>query len=335
MASACVSNSRHVSIVEALALCRFFAGLGIGGEYPLSAAISQEMGQNLCLNRMTLLQINIAMLNFGSISQALLCLILVEAHASIEATWRTALAVGAFPSLLAFILRIYLVEHDHEQPHPRGRRLSSYHNTASSSMRSYFPILVCCSISWLLMNFSNYGQLTFSHMIAEQMLNTNHMDTNKSLRSAAIFAIICSSVSLVGNISSGYIIQNGIPAKTVQVFGFAFMTTFLWLCTLSHAVNWLATIFFMLNMMMGGTLGITTYTIPTTSFPKKLRATGVGIAAGMGKVGAVIGTSIFPIIDHNVGLLWTLFISGGVLLFGSLVTLATPSVPFALEGAKG
>merc|ERR1719517_363912 len=78
VASACVNNNGPVSIVMCLAICRFFAGLGIGGEYPLSAALSQEMGHNFCLNRTTLLQINICMLNLGSISQAILCLILVS-----------------------------------------------------------------------------------------------------------------------------------------------------------------------------------------------------------------------------------------------------------------
>ena len=55
-----------INMSVAFAMCRFVAGLGIGGEYPLAAAIAKEaMAKNLCLSRRSLLITNMFAMSFG------------------------------------------------------------------------------------------------------------------------------------------------------------------------------------------------------------------------------------------------------------------------------
>lgn len=323
VAAACVTDRGYFSIGSSLAVCRFFAGVGIGGEYPISAAISREMGDNLCLDRMQLLQINMILYTLGSISQALYCYILIVANASLEVTWRSACAVGAFPSLVALFLRLSLEES--EPPHPRGRRLSSYYSSGASLGGSHFVILVGCCLSWALFNFAGYGQSTFSHVVAQQLMGNVNDDIRESLQHVCVFAIIMASIRLLGNFSCVYF-MNVFSTRMTQWIGFFLMTSFIWLCCLVHSINWLATIFFMLNFSMSGVLSITNYLMPTLCFPKSVRGTAVGIAAGMGKAGAAVGTALFPIIEQASGFVWVIFIYGAVASAGIFTTTLIPPV---------
>merc|ERR1719162_542788 len=57
--SASVVGGTSLSISMQLAICRFILGLGIGGEYPISAAISSETPRDrLCFSRAQLLVSN-------------------------------------------------------------------------------------------------------------------------------------------------------------------------------------------------------------------------------------------------------------------------------------
>jgi PHS family inorganic phosphate transporter-like MFS transporter len=91
--SGCVqdTNGSGWDICGQLGLARFLLGLGIGGEYPLSAALSQELeGSALCLSRSQLLCLNIAFFNVGMLCQAVLVLTLISYQVSLATTWRLA-----------------------------------------------------------------------------------------------------------------------------------------------------------------------------------------------------------------------------------------------------
>lgn len=325
VASACVTDNRYLTIAGGMAICRFFAGLGIGGEYPLSAAIAKEMGgQSLGFSRMQLLQINIMMLNLGSLSQALFFYILLSAHADIEATWRAGLAAGALPTLVALLFRAFVEEP--EPPHPRGRRLSSFYESGTTTIfGKLFPTLLGCGVAWMVFGFASYGQGTFSHVISQELLGVAGEDIVVTVKRASIFAMITSAMVLAGNLASSYTIERyGVPVHSLQMASFLLMAAFVWLCCLSRNIRWLAALFFFLSNVMAGAVGITTYTMPTMYFPKAVRATACGTAAGLGKVGAAVGTAVFPVIEESASVYWALFVSGAVVLTGVLVTAATP-----------
>jgi len=66
---------------------------------------------------------------------------------------------------------------------------------------------------------------------------------------------------------------------------------------------------------------VTTFVLPGELFPTRFRATGHGISAGVGKLGAFIGVSLFPVLQHSLGLRGTLLLTAGISALGALLTL--------------
>jgi MFS family permease len=69
---------------------------------------------------------------------------------------------------------------------------------------------------------------------------------------------------------------------------------------------------------------VTTFVLPGELFPTRLRATGHGISAGVGKLGAFIGVFLFPVLQHTLGLRGTLLLTAGISALGALLTLVLP-----------
>jgi len=331
VASACVTETGPMALASSLALTRFFAGLGIGGEYPLSAAISHEMGtENLVFSKQTLVQINMCMLTTGALVQAIFCYILLAAGCSIENTWRAALGAGAFPSVVAMYFRLQM--HEAEPPHPRAERVPSYTGSAAGILfRTLRPNLLGCAFAWGLFGFSAYGQITFLHLILDKLIESDHASVRGHLMNSTIFAIVKCPLTLSGNIICTYILRFGLDIRRVQMSAMMAMACLLWVTCLAQRVNALAAVFFMSTFLMTGFIGITAYSMPALIFPTKVRSSAVGIAAGVGKAGACIGTALFPLIEASAGIVWTLAISGMVLTAAATVTYLTPAAEYAKD----
>jgi PHS family inorganic phosphate transporter-like MFS transporter len=69
---------------------------------------------------------------------------------------------------------------------------------------------------------------------------------------------------------------------------------------------------------------VTTFVLPGELFPTQIRATGHGISAGIGKLGAFIGVFLFPVLQDSLGLRGTLLLTAGASALGALLTLVLP-----------
>ena len=69
---------------------------------------------------------------------------------------------------------------------------------------------------------------------------------------------------------------------------------------------------------------VTTFVLPGELFPTRLRATGHGISAGIGKLGAFIGVFLLPVLQSSLGLRGSLLLTAGIALLGALLTLVLP-----------
>jgi MFS family permease len=69
---------------------------------------------------------------------------------------------------------------------------------------------------------------------------------------------------------------------------------------------------------------VTTFVLPGELFPTRFRATGHGISAGAGKLGAFIGVFLFPLLQDWLGLSGTLLLTAAVSGLGALLTLVLP-----------
>jgi MFS family permease len=69
---------------------------------------------------------------------------------------------------------------------------------------------------------------------------------------------------------------------------------------------------------------MTTFVLPSELYPVDMRATGHGISAGIGKLGAFIGVFLFPLLQSSLGLRGTLLLTAGVSVLGLALTLILP-----------
>ncbi len=68
----------------------------------------------------------------------------------------------------------------------------------------------------------------------------------------------------------------------------------------------------------------TTFVLPAEVFPTRIRTTGHGIAAGLGKLGAFIGVFMVPELQKAIGLRGMLLVAAGASLVGWLCTGLLP-----------
>ena len=106
--SASMGDSLSMPIYYRISFCRFFLGMGVGGEYPLAATVTSESSS--AKSRGSLMCAVFAMQGVGSLLSIAVVVICLSLGLSLEFTWRFSLAFGAVPVMIAFPWRLYMHE---------------------------------------------------------------------------------------------------------------------------------------------------------------------------------------------------------------------------------
>lgn len=324
LASSFVAESWPLGLATSFGICRFVAGLGIGGEYPLSASLSKEaMKTTLSMDRTQLLVLNMGMMNFGGMAQACLTLTLLGNGVSLEACWRIAVAAGALPSALVILLRLGMKEP--QLPSSESRGASNYLQNISRVIGPAWPLLVGACLSWSLFNFSSYGQSTFASTICTYIFGVEGEDPRHRFMRDAKFSFVMSFASLLGSLAGSYLVTMlSLRWNQTLAFGVYCCVMFVgaWSFSREDEGGLVSAGLVFFACAVNGVLGITTYLVPTESFPAVARATAVGLAAASGKVGAALGTALFPFMNTGMGMTSILYTGGILSAVGALVTLS-------------
>lgn len=118
-AQALSGQGHAVGIIGVLIVWRFIMGVGIGGDYPLSAVITSEFAATRIRGRM--MTAVFAMQGFGNFTAALVALIVTEAYKhkilhgpvtydAIDYCWRLLIGLGAVPAVIALYFRLTIPE---------------------------------------------------------------------------------------------------------------------------------------------------------------------------------------------------------------------------------
>jgi len=120
-AQALSANGHAVHIIGVLVVWRFIMGVGIGGDYPLSAVISSEFAATKIRGRMMTAVFSAQ--GFGNFTAALVGLIVVSAYKdsilaspnvqsleAIDFTWRILIGLGCVPGVIALYFRLTIPE---------------------------------------------------------------------------------------------------------------------------------------------------------------------------------------------------------------------------------
>lgn len=313
---------------------RFILGIGIGGDYPVSATIMSEYAGEK--SRGMLVTLVFAMQAAGLIVGPLFASALLATHLSHDLVWRILVSAGAVPAMAVYWQRRQLKETprylkaageagggqagkqggEQDSPRMKGSIAEGFQTLLHD--RTLRLRLIGASISWFLMDAAYYGN-TVSSPLVLSVLGGNHTLLQKTLTQLGIFAVFAAPGYAVAALT-----MDKLGRKTIQCFGMMALTFAL----LAFVPN--------LEKMRWPFLGIyglsffftefgpnaTTFVYPSEIFPVKVRTTSHGIAAAMGKLGGFAGVFLFPYLMNWKHLLGAESAAALVSLLGLGITLA-------------
>jgi len=327
-----------------LLVCRVILGIGIGGDYPVSATIMSEYSGKR--DRGKMVGLVFAMQGLGLVVGPLIAAGLLASGMSNDLTWRILLGIGAIPGLAVFYLRRQI----HETPRfaLAGGAVEEAQAAITAAMGTSAPEvaqdlkvtppqsvlegfkdlmrnprmlkwLIGTSAAWALMDFCYYGNSISTPEILS-LLKPHAAELHNVLIQLAIFAVFA---------LPGYFVAIALMDRTgrraIQILGFVMMAMAFLAIGLIPGVTKAVVPFVLLYgvsyFFTEFGPNTTTFVYPAEIFPVEVRTTGHGISAGAGKVGAFIGAYMFPVfLASSLGMRGAMVIAGVVALLGAVVT---------------
>ncbi|HEY1818511.1 MAG TPA: MFS transporter [Trebonia sp.] len=307
---------------------RFLLGFGVGGDYPVSAVLMSEYADRTDRGRRVALVFSAQAV--GLIIGPLAALALLGGGAGPALTWRILLGLGAIPAAAAVWLRRKMPE----PPRYQARAASQAEpgqgaaDQAVGGLRAFLAsrrllvLLVGTAGCWFLLDYAYYGNTISTPQIID-LLSPHASQTTTIAIQLAIFAVAA---------VPGYILaiarMDRFGHRRLQLVGFIVMGACFAVIGLvpgmTTAVAPFLLVYGISYFFAEFGPNVTTFVLPGELFPTRIRATGHGIAAGIGKLGAFIGVFLFPVLQTSLGLRGTLLLTGGVSVLGALLTLVLP-----------
>jgi MFS family permease len=306
-----------------LIVFRFLLGFGVGGDYPVSAVLMSEYAHHS--NRGRMIGLVFCAQAVGLIVGPVIALALLGGGVGPAVTWRVLLGIGAIPAATAVWLRRTMPEPPRFQarPAPQSRQHAPARGARELlTSRTLLLTLIGTAGCWFLLDYAYYGNTISTPQIIS--LITPHASQMTTIAiQLAIFAVAAvpgyvlaiARMDRIGHRRlqlSGFIAMGACFAVIGLVPG---MTTAVVPFLLAYGISYFFTEF---------GPNVTTFVLPGELFPTRLRATGHGISAGIGKLGAFIGVFLFPVLQGSLGLRGTLLLTAGISVLGALLTLVLP-----------
>ena len=312
---------------------RFVLGFGVGGNYPASAVLMTEYARPA--NRGRLVGLVFSAQAAGLIVGPLVALALLGGGAGPNLTWRLLLGLGALPALAVIFLRRKMPESPRyaAQAQARSRadgvrrRARAQAGTnpglrATFTDRRFLLMLAATAGCWFLLDYAYYGNTISTPQIIS-LISPNASTTTTIAIQLVIFVVAA---------LPGYLLaiarMDRIGHRRLQLIGFVVMGACFAVIGLVPGMTTVVAPFLVVYGIsyFFSEFGpnVTTFVLPGEVFPTAVRATGHGLAAGAGKLGAFIGVFLFPVLQHSLGLRGTLLLTAVVSVLGALLTLVLP-----------
>ena len=299
-----------------LIVFRFVLGFGVGGDYPVSAVMMSEYANRK--DRGKLVGMVFGTQALGLIVGPLVALALLGGGASDTVTWRVLLGLGAVPAAAVLYLRLLMPESPRYQVQVQGRAEQAASQIADFTGgrvsgdgtagprqelglrafltdRRWLIMLAGTAGTWFLLDYAYYGNTISTPQILG-LISPHASTTTKIALQLAIFAVAA---------VPGYVLAiaclDRIGHRRLQWTGFAVMAAcFLVIAAVPGMTTTVAPFLLVYGVSYFFTEfgpNMTTFVMPSELYPVAMRATGHGISAGIGKLGAFIGVFLFPVLN--------------------------------------
>ncbi|PPQ97347.1 hypothetical protein CVT26_006581 [Gymnopilus dilepis] len=329
------SKGAHGSVdglLSMLSAMRFFVGIGLGAEYPCGAVSAAEQSEESGISkgaqhRWLALATN-SILDFGFVIASFVPLILfwILGNDHLNAVWRLSLGLGIIPASAVFLWRLSM-----DEPVRYKQDCMKYTRIPYVLvLRRYGVRLAAISFVWFLYDFIVYPQFSiYSSIIIDRI-------TGGSENLAVVFGwnVVINLFYMPGTLGGALIIDRLGPKYTMitglllqAAIGFIMSGAYEQESSMTRHIAAFTAVYGVFlsfgELGPGNCLGL----LASKTSPTAVRGQFYGIAAAVGKIGAFIGTWVFPpIIDAfggpsttrgNTGPFW---IGSGLAILSALVT---------------
>jgi PHS family inorganic phosphate transporter-like MFS transporter len=322
---------------------RFILGVGVGGDYPVSAVMVSEYANRK--DRGKLVGMVFGTQALGLIVGPLIALALLGSGAGNDTAWRILLGLGALPAAAVVYLRSRMPESPRYQADVQNRLDQAASSAPTIALgvsdsrpgggmaheeglrafltnRRWLVMLAGTAGCWFLLDYAYYGNTISTPQILS-LISPHATTMTKITLQLAIFVIAA---------VPGYVLAiarlDRIGHRKLQLIGFAMMALcFLIIAAVPGMTTMVAPFLLVYGISYFFTEfgpNMTTFVLPSELYPVTMRATGHGISAGIGKLGAFIGVFLFPLLQTSLGLRGTLLLTGSVSVLGLALTLVLP-----------
>ncbi|ARM75633.1 MFS transporter [Acidianus manzaensis] len=327
-----------------LIIFRMIMGLGIGGDYPISATIMSEYANTK--DRGKLIALVFANQGIGSLAAVAVGAISAFSLPP-DIAWRVMAGVGAIPAATVIYLRrkvpetprySALVKGDLKEAEKSASFLGTKIDTSNKVVEKkiglgeffakYGLLLVGTAGTWFMLDMAYYGTGVYSGPIVTSILGKP-----SSIGLEIVEAGIPYMVGFFGYFTA-VALMDKLGRKWIQAQGFVVMAAIYGIVSLVMLTSGVKVTGFIIPVDLAFGLyalsfffidfgpNTTTFVIPAEVYPTSYRTTGDGISAAMGKVGAVISTYLFPSLEASIGLKGILEMLAVLSIIGAILTIA-------------
>ncbi|EMR61260.1 putative mfs phospholipid transporter git1 protein [Eutypa lata UCREL1] len=334
-----------IGMFSILTAWRFFVGIGIGGEYPAGSVSCAESSGELksgTRNRWFILFTN-SMIDWGFVIGAFVPYVVAAAAQNkyYSTIWRTSLGIGTVFPLVLFVLRLKLKE-----PEEFSRNSMKYARTPYALvLRLYGWRLFVVSLIWFIYDFSTYSFGIYSSTILSNIYGDTAPLTTVFGWNTVINLFYLPGTMFGAFVSDWlgprYTLVLGVTLQSVVGFIMAGAYAKLSQPSLVGAFTVVYGIFLSLGELgPGNNIGL----LAAKTCATGIRGQYYGVAAAVGKIGAFVGTWVFPYIQAAGGpdtvatAQYPFFVSASLcILSGALALFCLPDVgqdTIALEDVR-
>ncbi|MFP3346822.1 MAG: MFS transporter [Sulfolobaceae archaeon] len=349
--------------LPSLIFFRSIMGLGIGGDYPISATIMSEYAN--AKDRGKLVALVFSNQALGSIA-ALAVGVISASTFPPDIAWRIMAGVGAIPAATVIYLRrkvpetprySLLVKGDTEEAKKAAKFLGADIEVKSNVrsglkglnefLSNYLPVLIGTAGTWFILDIAFYGTGVYSSSALAPVFGSpfpSHATTlplsefQSDLAKALFLGGVPFLVGFPGYFTAVALLDK-LGRKWIQLQGFIVMAIIYAVVSSVMVVKGtkvegfsiaptLAFIIYSLSFyFIDFGPNTTTFVIPAEVYPTKFRTTGHGISAASGKLGAAITTYLFPSLIAAIGIKEILIMLAILSVIGGILTFALVPEP--------
>lgn len=332
----------------ATASALFVMGFAIGGEYSLDPDYISELMPESWRTRMVGLAKALA--SAGSAAAAAICLMVLGKWHSPE-HWSLLFLVIAGIGAAMVLLRLrwaespaWLAERGLDaQAQAAARKLldadvtlpvQTAPKTKASGMglgtfiRTNFRKVILTGVPWACEGLGVYGIGIFLPVLIMAFgLDgaAEHAGAMEHIRSSVGLTLILCVVMMAGFALGLILLRRGHPVR-LQIWGFVLSAVGLGVLATATALHWPAWVaiagFVLFELALNAGPHLVTFVLPSSVYAVEDRGTGSGIAASVGKAGAVIGAFVIPVLLRDGGVMAVLGVSIAVMAAGAIITIA-------------